>query len=1145
MSRKWRAMIIAAGLTVAVLVFLPVLLTSAPVFALLQHYLTQHIPGKLEIATCAAGWLEGLRCEQVRYVDPVQKVEVTVPHLTVDKGLLALLVAPTYLGEVTVDQPVCTFYPPPAEHPQDVPAAGIAAEDPPPSEAIAADSPRWQQFGLRLRVRNGQAFLQHGDKPPQLLARQIDCTGSLVQGSVSYELAFTSPHADGHLTGSGTFHLPRSADESWDALISNTELRIRNLVIDDFLTLAAASWSTVPQGSGRLDASFRINAIGLTEAEVRGEATLHDLHLTGGVLSKDQPRLNELSLDFKGSRRPADGWRLAELTLHSDPVNLHVTGTYDDDIVSFQSRGQVKIPALATELPHLLRIHERTVIDEGVTDFSLTIKGRSTALVIQADCRTDHLRFVHDQQAYSWTMPLHFELEAVHGEQSGVRNLRLRMPFFELHGDSSDKGFVLSGEGDLERMSRELSRLFLMDFQARGQIKIAATSRDDGSDKRHVDSKLTINNFSLLKDNQVLIPAHPLVITAAVTTERSRLDLHTVHGLSLEATAWPGTLSFHARDVQQCAGHSDDNFSMQGRLDMGRLHGLAQGSVWGNHVSALQGAIRFEAAGTWCGDVVAVQNLQGEIADLTVSGEEFIIREPRVTFGLGGRTTKEVAQQVSLQRLLVVEDWPDFADKAGPLLQFNIDQHSVDIRRLIWSSERAAIELSGAVNDRQQMNVGYWLMAQGEGEGSFAGDVLKAAKILPADFNLKGKLRGNWSLQGGYGQKREQTIFFEVASLAVTRGKRVMVSDPLVTCGFRLQETADQPSELRMTDFNLRSKLVHLAGVGRIMRKEQPNLSMQGQFAPQYVQLQPLLQPYIGRGIAWSGNRPGTFQLSMPLTTPVQQGDITVTAELPMDSLRFRDMDLGAVHLPLDFHRNQLRLRIDGELDGGKVSLAPLWDVTAAKPVLSLPAKAPCLAGVSPQPPLLDGVLGRLHPLFGVFAQVRGTMDLSINHFSVPISARGWQSPVFSISLVVDRLQFTPMGPLQEVLSLNGYVQEWFSCVEKEIRCEGKNGRVQCDPVHLLVDDEQIALQGELSSDQQLQYTVQFPLGQALAQLIGLDTDSDSDDRRLVTAVINGARQNPEFDAHALVTGLAHQLIKSRRSDRYKKLPQTDEPVEP
>ncbi|NLX18158.1 MAG: hypothetical protein GXY53_02605, partial [Desulfobulbus sp.] len=761
---------------------------------------------------------------------------------------------------------------------------------------------------------------------------------------------------------------------------------------------------------------------------------------------------------------------------------------------------------------------------------------------IQADCRTDHLRLVHDQQAYSLTMPLHFELEAVHGDQSEVRTLHLRMPFFELKGDSGNEGFVLNGEGDLERMSQELGRLFAMDYQARGHVQVSATSRHDGEERHRLDSRLTVNNFSLLKDDQVVLPAHPLSITAAATAAGLRFDLNSVDDLSLEASIWPGTLSFHVRNMRQCTGPGHDNFSMQTRFDAGRLRNTVQGFFLEKYLAGTEGGVRFEAAGTWCDNVITLQKLRGEIADLTVAGEKAIIREPRVVFGLGGLTAEKAAQQVRLQNLLVVEDWAGFVHKTDPLFQLNIDKRSIEICRFTLSSARAAVELNAGLRDWKQVEAGYSLAVQGEGEDSLVGDVLRVAGLQAPDMNVQGKVRGNWSYRGGGGQGSEQAVFFAVSSLKVTRSRRVLASDPFVTCSLRLEEADEQPFELKMTDFDLRASLMHIAGTGRIIRNEQPNLNLQGQFTPRYVQLKPLLLPYIGPDISLSGTRSGTFQLSLPLTMPVRQEDITVTAELPLDSLRFRDIDLGAVELPLDFHRNQLRVRIDGQLDAGKVSLAPLWDLSASQPTLTLPAKAPCLAGVSPQPPLLDGVLGRLHPLFGVFAQLRGTMDLYINHFSVPITGRGWGSPVFDISLAVDQLRFTPMGPLQELLSLNGYVQEWYPCAEKEIRCQGKAGKVQCAPVHLVADDERVALQGEFGRQQELQYTVRFPLGQALAELIGSD---GNEEERSVSAVVTGTRQKPECDIHALVAGLAHELIKSRKAGRYGKQPQADEPVEP
>jgi hypothetical protein len=164
-----------------------------------------------------------------------------------------------------------------------------------------------------------------------------------------------------------------------------------------------------------------------------------------------------------------------------------------------------------------------------------------------------------------------------------------------------------------------------------------------------------------------------------------------------------------------------------------------------------------------------------------------------------------------------------------------------------------------------------------------------------------------------------------------------------------------------------------------------------------------------------------------------------------------------------------------------------------------------------------------LHPLFGGLAQVQGAVDVRINQFSMPTPPKAGQGPVFTVSIVVDRLQFKPTEPLQDLFNLNGYDQEWYRCKEREIQCEGKNGRVRCQPVHLLAEDDAVAFKGEISQDRHLQYAVHFPLSRQLAEKAHLSVPGEVP----VVAEINGTVHEPRFDTEAFIAGLATQLRKS------------------
>lgn len=1140
MSRRRRAIIaVVIGIGAAFL-FLPVFLMSEPVVSLLQREVAHNIPGTLEVGSCSVGWLDGLRCEQVRYRNPGQGLHCETSLLTTDKGLVPLLAAPSYLGEITLNQPSCTFSPTlpgngqPHQTSSGNPANGAASPD-----ASLADTPWWERLTLRLKILQGKALLEPGNEPARLLAHRIDLAGSVAMGTVSYDLSLFSGEQKGEVKAKGLVHLPRAGQTSLETLISQTDIAITNLELSDFFELAA-SRSSLPRGKGVLNATAQVTATGNAEFESQGDATVLGLQLDGGVFGADHPQVDRLHASFKGSRRQIEGWRLTALALQSDPIDLHATGGFNNQEVTLAVKGRVNMPALATKLPHLLRIHDRTTIVEGTTGFSLAVSGSPDAFRIRADCRADQLRFVHDRQPYSWTAPLGLEVEADYGrDRSGLRTLRLIAPFFEAHGTSGPEGFSLRGGGDLDRMFQEFRKVLALDIHAGGRAEVNATSTRDGDGGVRLGGRLTIDDFSLHRGAQTVLPAHPLLLAGTILSPSLLPGKSTFHLASLEATAWPGTLSLRSDDPLRRAEQQGNGQVLKGVVDLGRLSDVVRGVEGEARWPVLRGALQFEAVGERQNNFIAVRQLQGTVDRLSVAGEGFSVQEPRLMFRLGGVGGKS-PRPVAVQGLMIVEDWQDFTEKVTPLLQVDIDRQRIEVRRLAWGSARAALEGDCLIENWLRPETGSSFALRGEADGALLEELVKVWGILPKDLAARGRVRGDWSYRADRDQQRGQALSLEVASFALLRGKKAIAADPLLTAHVRVQYSGAQPDEIQIADFRLGTAAVTAVGSGLLTRKETPELALHGQLTPQYVQLAPLLHPYVGRETAFSGSRSGGFHLSLPLTSPLQWERMSLLAELPVDTLRFQGINVGPLTLPLELHRNKLRLRIDGQLDGGRVALAPLWDLSVPQPLLTIPTNTPCLTNVPVKAPLIDGILGRLHPLFGGLAQVQGVVDVRINQFSMPIFQKAGQGPAFTVAVAVDRLQFKPTEPLQELFDLNGYDQEWYRCQEREIQCEGKNGRVRCQPVHLLVGDDVVAFKGEISQDRHLQYAVHFPLSGQLAEKAKLSVPGEIP----VVAEINGTVHGPRFDAEAFVASLATQLRKTGQLTEHKET-EAEQPENP
>jgi hypothetical protein len=1121
-----RAVIVAVSLVALALFFLPSLLSFQPVFSAVLDLASKQLSGNLEAASCSVGWVRGFRCEQVRYHDSVSGVHFEAPQGASDKGLLLLMAAPSYLGEITIDQPTLSFLPPQPghdlAHTENKAAAKVEATTGVPDREGREKTPWWERLSFRLRMNSGQLVFDHGAKPGRQLARKVDLTGSLAMGTLHYDLQFLSAQQSGHLRAKGFINLPLAGQSFLETLISRAEVEINDLEIADFLELAA-SRSRAPRGKGVLNATLHLKAAGIEDFEVQGENGLRGLQLTGGVLGQDQLLLDQLRFTFKGSHRPGEGWRLADLELQSEPVQLRADGSFDGKTISLAAKGSVNLPVMMAQVPHLLGLHEKTTVTEGRADFSLGVTGGAEAFAIEAVCRTDRLSLVHDGQPYSWSTPLIVEAVGDYGgATTGFRTLRAHTPFFEVTGSGGFDDFTLQGGGDLDRMSQELKKIFSLDVHAKGQVALSAATRKREEGGFRLESRVSIQDFALTRGKRPLFPAHDFLLTSKATAAASFLGDGVLHALQVDAVSWPGNVSLLAEDLARDREQTQNNYTLKGAVDLERLSTIVHGFRDDASAPVLKGKLQFDGAGEYAGARIAVRSMNGMIEQLVVAGAGYVFQEPRVVFGMGGAGRLD-GRRFAVRELMVADNWQDLSDQEHPVFWVDVARRRLEMRRLGWTSAKTVLETDLMLEDWRQPAAGFSAALRGESDGALLADLAKAAGWLPSDLTVKGRAGGTLAIDSAPGQGERTELTLRMEPFEVARSKKKLFADPRAILKISLLDEGKGDGELKVPFFFLQTIPFRIEGAGLVATRNKTSfLELQGQVTHDFVALAQLLAPVIGRQVVASGNRSGEFLLSLPLSLPLKREQVTFTVQLPLESLRFQGIGLRQLTLPVDVNRGKLRLSIDGQLDGGRATLEPSWNLDAHQPVVTLPPVTQLLKDVPLKPLLVDGLLSRLHPLFGVVAQPQGVVDLRVDSFSAPVSEKGPQRPVFTIAVALDRIKFKPTGGLREMLDLDGYDQAWLRCKEREVICEGKDGRVSCGPVHLLAGEAEFGLRGAMHPDGSLQYQVRLPVSKQLADKAQLVVHADV----TVEAEIGGTRDKPVFDSAAFLVGLSAQLRK-------------------
>ena len=1124
---KRRSVIIAASLVIGVLLFfLPSLLCLKPVVRSTLGSINRQLPGSLAVQACSLGWWQGIHCEGLSYEDPALGVRLTAPKLTGDKGLFVLMVAPQYLGEITIDQPVVTLLAQPTggDTTRHNEAAAVSPGGPPvlAQESAAVGPPWWERLTFRGKVTKGLVVLDQAQGLKQEIARDIDFKGSLAVGTVNYAFAFRSglEGQEGTLRAEGFINLPTARQSLFDALISRTEVEIKGLEIAAFLDLAASRWN-FPKGNGVLDATCQVATAGIDDLEMQGETALKGLHLSGGFLGLDQPTVDQFLFKFKGSHKGKEGWRLTTLNLASDPVRFEANGSYDRAMAALTAKGSLNLPVLTAQLPHLLSLHEQTTFKEGAVDFALNVSGTPEEFAMQADCRTGRLTVAHKGLSFSWNTPLALvaEVDRRRGD-TVVRTLQAHTPFLDAQGGGGANDFNFRATIDLGRMFEELGKIFALDVHGKGKMAVTGSSKKQDDGRYRLDTRIGIGDFSLARGGAPFRPPHDFLLTGEAWAPPSFFQQGTFTSLQIKGDSWPGKISFFTQKSNPESGKEQTSCSIQGQIDLERMNSFFYGLVGVAPPCKLSGTVSFDSSGGWENKILFLDALDGKIAKLAVTGKGYSLQEPQVSVSLANKGPVG-ANPFVVSELMVADNWQDFIEKERPFIRADFQRQRLDLRHLTLKAAGMTARGSLLLGNWRQPQRDFVAEVSGQPNATFLTTLFKAAGWLAKDLSLKGRAQATLKVKPSGEQKMLTELAVQMEPFELFRGKKKIFADPRLLLKATLLGGDD---EVAIPAFLLQTTPLQLAGTGLLQRTRAPaSLELQGAMTPDLSFFSDLLTSATGQKVALVGKQEGVFLFSSPINLPVDVQQMTLAARIPVDSFRFKGLELRQFDMPVEINRGKLRAVIAGELSGGRVELQPQWDSGARRLEVSLPSFSQILQDFPLLQPLVAGVLAKMHPLFGVLAQPEGLIDVRLNSFSWPMNAKGMQSPVFKATIGLGKMQLKPTKALQELFDLGGIDYKELQFKERDVACEGDGARILCAPLHLLAGEAEIGISGSIGRDRTLDYLVQMPLTEHLAGKVQLPVQQGAS----VNVAIIGTLEAPVFDQQALLTQVAGRLTKT------------------
>ena len=1123
MNHRRRLISSAAFAAVTALVFfLPHLLSTPGVFSFLVTQLSHRLPGDLQIASCSLRWSGGLACTGVRYVDVRQGIGVELPQIRTDKGLFTLLVAPQYLGEITLKEPRLEFLQPAvpngSPHKDDASGAELSGQQLPISW--------WEERSLRLHLHNGQILVHRGgESPSQVLARELSLSGDLASGTANYVLDFQSDQTGGQFHAQGFVNLPVAGQPFFPSLISQSTLDVRSLEIGPMLALASSRFPKMPQGHGMLTGACTLNMAGVDNLDIKGLVGFNDLHLIGGVLGKDRPELKQARLIFEGSRHPVEGWRLSQLELHSDPLSFTGQGLLDQQRIDFTGQGAADLAQLTQALPQFFAIHQQTLIQQGQLNFSFQATGTPDRIRLQTDCETKRLELIQADRPYAFDNPLALHVAAtVHS--SGVRfdRLQLQAPFLTVEGQGGAEDFSLQATAELEHLFAELDKIFALQFHALGRLDLALESARLDTERIRLTTRLAIDGFGVEFEGRTLLPKHPFSLTAALIGQPWFVPGAGLQAMRVDADGWPGELHIDAdqlnNEPRDSGKGSGENSRIQTVLDLARLEQIFRaihGQAGDVH---LQGRLQAETRGVWQQQHMRLHHLVAQLNNVVLTaGNAVMLRESKVQ--LGAEQGPLNLGPLNLGALQVVESKRSEVSIPSSFCRIDLDPFFLDLHHLRLRAPDKIVDLRGFIGKSLGKREQPQLEVRALVDLHQLTPWFKQQGWLADTFDMAGRTKAILTVSPKSEKNEPQTtdLSIQVTDLSLHEGKTLYATDPKLSLELQLQAAGREQQAIKIARLAVQSSLFSYSGAGLAhTRQTPPLLDLKGQLQPSVAAVVKLIKPLVPGEVSLATVKSGDVLISTPLFLPVNMEQVTLSGQQTLENLRYMGVSLPAATVAIDLNRSTLGMQITGSSSGGLVNLQPRWQHEGGHLLLRLPPESQVLRSL----PLSRDVsreLMRQLPPFGALVDITGTVGLKMHRFFLPLTDKK-RRPDFAAVIDLEKARPQPVLAFKKLLETAGLSTQSVRFQERELVCEGWNGSITCAPLRLAIGEQAISISGSRRRNGRIAYKVELPLTPSLTRQAGVAVYGPF----TAVAEISGTQQVPVFDQAQFFTGLAAQI---------------------
>ncbi len=1162
-SQKKKIFLIIAGLIIALIIFLPAILSSDFILGRVLAALNKKTPGDLSIESCSIGWKNGLACSDLIYLDPEKGLKATVSELTASQGLLELAVAPKNLGTITVQDPlveITTKAPTKSTQKPDQ-KQPASKESPSPGEKKSSVSvnkdtdktPIWSKLIARLDIQNGRLINIRKDHGSVELINNLALESVLSRGSLNYALNLSGKNS-GTLALKGFANLPANIGAFADAMVLETDLATSKLDLRDFLKLSS-DYIEIPTGTATLNTILHIKAAGSRNMTVSGEAALSDVHLKGAQLRTSPISLENAVLNVDLKKQHNKQWNIKKFNLEADPGKISATGTYLPGDISAKVTGTLLFSVLTKKFPQLLKLREGVSIQSGKLQFDLDLKHNPALTALSGASKINSLKGSFKQHSIAWNQ-LSLNIQAQKsGENISVEKFILDAPFIKAYGGGDLESFELSGSADLHKGLTELGKIYPLEWNGMGDLTFKLNSKSTRKDHYSLASNIRINDFVLNKSKQTVFPKDNLLMEATMTAPLTFFTKREESAdFRLIVSSWPGIFSLKTINFAKSKDTLSLQYDLVAKLYLDKITNILHTFGLIDKKQSFAGEAQIKTTGSLDKQLLSLEKLTSKINGFSLRGSKVELDEKTISFRLRPELLQP-SSSIEVKALQVYDrkngkllnevpspenQISDYSlQKATSRNLIDLKNHSLKLQALELKSGIASIDVDKLILSNWKAPLDSFSAGlTAEGDLNKISQLLKATGKIPAKFNFKGLGTAAIATKTTPEKNQNVSMTLHLANFDVSSEQKQLLKNEKID--IELEAVSKKPSnDLLFNTITLISKPLRVEASGGINRHEEGDIfNLTGSYTPDFKIISPMVEELSGKKILLRGKQKQPFSVLYPLgktDADKKMSEAQISHTVSIEGLDFEGIELAKLKVPLTLENSLFKSKISGIINEGTLGLSPHINFKQEPALLrTVPAKQQVISKLLLKKPLSDGFLGRLHPLFGTLTNPSGQIDMTLETLSWPLIKEGSNKASFATIVDVSDVRLEPSLFLAGILTYFKLDHEDISIENSSVNCSGDKGRITCSPVKLIVAESEMKVSGSIGLDKTIDYTLEIPVTKKLVGTEGYRVLQGT----TIKVPIRGTIGKPSYDKNALtgtLSDLLHQAAKQTIQKQIKK----------